>query len=100
MGNYKVRIGERETFAKDYTDLVDSDYRYAEDDGLSMVLGQKAWPQDVQCLDCRSSNIAWAEGCYVPGHRICPNCGSHWELRQPRGDEVDWIVRRARFYTR
>jgi hypothetical protein len=37
----------------------------------------------------------------VPGHRICPGCGSHWELASPTESErkdKQWILRRARFY--
>jgi hypothetical protein len=47
------------------------------------------------CPDCGRGTLMWAEAGYVPWHRICSVCGSHWDLH-PR--YPDGYIRRARFY--
>lgn len=32
------------------------------------------------CSDCGRGTLRWAEAGYVPWHRICDACGSHWDL--------------------
>ena len=32
------------------------------------------------CPDCRRGQLLWAEAGYVPRHRICDCCGSHFSL--------------------
>lgn len=32
------------------------------------------------CSDCGVGQLQWAEAGYVPWHRICDRCGSHWDL--------------------
>ena len=32
------------------------------------------------CADCGVGPLVWAEAGYVPWHRICSVCGSHWDL--------------------
>lgn len=45
------------------------------------------------CDDCHSGHLVWAEAGYVPWHRICNYCGSHWDLYPGKH------YRRARFYS-
>jgi hypothetical protein len=47
-----------------------------EDDGAIIVSGG----QSPQCPDCELGHLCWAEAGYVPWHRICGVCGSHWDL--------------------
>jgi ribosomal protein S27E len=103
MGDYTTRVG----CAKDhippscYNDLFALDYEYKPDDGKSVECGTEPWPDHVKCPDCEQAEVVWAEAGYVPGHRICPGCGSHWELASPTESErkdKQWILRRARFY--
>lgn len=97
MSEYMVRIGtERRTNFKNvvYDELVDSPTKYVEDDGLLVKLGKEPWPE-AECPDCHKCNVLWAEACYVPGHRICPCCGSHFSISC---QDEEWILRRARFY--
>ena len=46
-------------------------------------LASRDYPQAVPCVDC-GSEAAWAEAGYVPGHRVCNDCGSHYSC-QPAG---------------
>lgn len=90
--SYTVRKGTGHgRVPKDYHDLI-SRYRSAEDDGSC------AWlpPGTVKahCLDC-GGDLVGAEAGFVPYHRVCMSCGSHWSLT-PEGDHVE--LRRARFY--
>jgi hypothetical protein len=97
MNNYTTRIGKsrKRHPVNNYNELILQPTTLAPDDGNAKQLGTEAWPTDVICLDCGNGPIAWAEAGYVAGHRICPYCGSHWELFQV---EEEWSVRRARFY--
>ncbi len=79
-----------------------------------MELGYEPWPTGIVCPDCKRHEVVWAEGGYTPGHRMCPCCGSHFELTTERAERVlagdepivglgspppsRWILRRARFY--
>jgi len=73
--------------------------RHAKDDDKQVECGTESWPTEVTCPDCKKSHIRWAEDGYVPGHRICPVCGSHWSLEAPASPGGQWILRRARFYS-
>lgn len=77
-------------------------YKWIKDDGKRVDCGTEPWPTDVICPDCGKAEVRWAEAGYVPGHRICPRCGSHWELNgdldQKETEKPRWILRRARFY--
>jgi hypothetical protein len=104
---YSTRRGTaRRTIAVSNADLCTLPYRERSDDGRELVCGTEPWPDRVLCPDCQRADVRWAEAGFVPGHRICPCCGSHWELttRDARdGEPADrngnvWILRRARFY--
>lgn len=58
---YFVQIGNRE----------------AEDDGKTLLHAGDFTPI---CSDCERGHLQWAEAGYVPWHRICDVCGSHWDL--------------------
>ena len=73
-------------------------YRCQEDDGKQIECGTESWPDKIPCPDCGKEFIAWAEDGYVPGHRICHFCGSHWSLESPRIPGGQWFLQRARFY--
>ena len=32
------------------------------------------------CSACGRGTLQWAEAGYVPWHRICDDCGAHWDL--------------------
>jgi len=94
-----------------YRDLLS--YKEAADDGVRVALPCAGCEDDTEslarlgqviphdpceratprCVDCGAGRLTWAEGGYVPGHRICGHCGSHWDL-DPVGR-----YRRARFYS-
>jgi len=57
---------------------------------LLMVIETRAYPQKFECPDCGCLAV-WAEDRYAPGHRICDDCGSHYECF-PCGDVPDtWL---------
>jgi hypothetical protein len=95
------RIGTRtsEDPVAVYADLVDAPYEIRETNPAEVwpVTGND-WPPS-NCPDCatrghQERQVAWAEACYVPGHRICPWCGSHFSLETEDGK---WVLRRAVF---
>lgn len=95
--SYRVRKGtsRRKSPVTGYDALLKLPYRETEDDGKEVRLDVcEPWPT-VDCPDCGKAPLVWAEACFVPGHRICPCCGSHWSLDPKDGS---WLVRRARFY--
>jgi hypothetical protein len=98
MKDYSVRVGveSREEPASTWSELFSMRYEICDDDGLVIDLGEEPWPDHVQCPDCKRSEIMWAEAGSVPGHRICPTCGSHWNMYPKKGE---WFLRRARFYS-
>lgn len=51
--------------------------RKARDDGRILL---HAGGDDPVCADCGVGHLLWAEAGYVPYHRICDVCGSHWDL--------------------
>lgn len=79
-------------------ELLAIDYETCDDDGRVVLAPEdsKPWP-DLVCGDCKRGPVAHAEAGYVPGHRICPWCGSHWSLASDR-TSGRWTLRRARFY--
>ena len=96
MTSYECRYGtiRRKTPKPDFYGLP---YKIKNDDGLILYCGQQAWP-NVLCPDCKQHNVMWAEAGYVPGHRICPMCGSHFSMCPPNDDCAEWHLQRARFY--
>lgn len=100
MSDYSVRIGRsrRKHLPKSYDELVSLPYRSTDDDGKQVECGTEPWPDNVICPDCEKVVVVWAEACYVPGHRICPLCGSHFELCSPATRGGQWTLRRARFW--
>jgi hypothetical protein len=76
MTDYTVRIGtgRRQTAA---ADLYSIPYRCEADDGRIILHVGNFSPR---CADCRRGTLQWAEAGYVPWHRICDHCGSHWDL--------------------
>jgi hypothetical protein len=96
---YSVRIGRarRKNPPKSYSELLSLPYRVANDDGKQVECGTRPWPTNVICPDCERAIVMWAEACYTPGHRICPLCGSHFELCSPATKGGQWFLRRARF---
>lgn len=84
--------------------------REAPDDG-AIVLGVSP----LICSDCGRGRLIWAEAGYVPWHRICECCGSHWDehpvdyylepvpAEEPRDlppskrEQVGWLIRTSRF---
>lgn len=131
MDSYQCRKGTTvsDHEAEDYDDLLSQETEYIDDDGLEATTECAAcqaqfWagpdetshyryladPQPDQhicmnppCPDCGVGMLLWAEAGYVPWHRVCNRCGSHWEL-YPGGHDGNVIkksrVRRARFYRR
>lgn len=99
MCDYHVYIGtsRRKTEVESYQDLMGLPKKIASDDGKIVITDKKSCPMDVACGDC-GTTVRWAEANFVPMHRICPKCGSHWELSTI--EDGEWILRRARFYRR
>lgn len=106
MTDYSVRVGRsrRKHPTKSYKELLSLPYRDADDDGKQVECGLRPWPTNVVCPDCQKAAVVWAEACYVPGHRICPQCGSHWRLVLPEEREFfgaepskQWCLKRAQF---
>lgn len=51
-------------------------FKPCRDDGTLIL-----WAGDLQPLcSCGKGHMIWAEAGYVPWHRICDACGSHWDL--------------------
>ena len=60
-----------------YGALLDLPSRPARDDRrIILHVGDLA----PTCSDCGAGTLCWAEAGYVPWHRICDCCGSHWDL--------------------
>lgn len=36
---------------------------------------------DVSCPCCEAGTVRWAEAGYVPGYRICDDCGRHFQAK-------------------
>lgn len=36
--------------------------------------------EPLACPDCDGGRLQWAEAGYVPWHRRCARCDSHWEI--------------------
>jgi len=84
VSDYTTRRGTRRatTPARDPYRIPTRD---REDDGAVFVLGGDHTPI---CPDCRRGRLLWAEAGYVPWHRICETCGSHWDLHPLT--YIDW----------
>lgn len=52
-------------------------FRPRKDDGRTIVCAGRV---DGPPCTCGRGHLQWAEAGYVPYHRICDGCGSHWEL--------------------
>ncbi len=78
--SYIVRRGtpEPQPTPKSYDALTDMAYVADNDDGTEVDVGTAPWP-DCDCPDC-GAVLVWAEAGFMPGHRICPRCGGHWEV--------------------
>lgn len=74
MSEYMTRRGTRK--GPHPTDIYRIPYDEADDDGRIIVAGGN-FPI---CPDCGRGHLQWAEAGYVPWHRICDVCGSHWDL--------------------
>lgn len=89
MDNYTVRIGTRRAKKPAYG-LYGIPYRTVEDDGKTFMAGG----QEPLCPDCCVGHLRWAEAGYVPWHRICDVCGSHWDLHPAMyiqwGNDAPW----------
>lgn len=72
-----VRV--RETPAASYDDLLDQETEIIDDDGAA-GLAVGAAVEEQKCPDCGVGELCWAEAGYVPWHRVCDRCGSHWSL--------------------
>lgn len=66
------------------------------DSCLSGVPHRECYRQSPVCADCGVGTLMWAEAGYVSYHRICSNCGSHWDLRLKEPNTG--FYHRARFY--
>ena len=77
--SYTVRIGSAKLRkpSKDYQALFSLPHHEAEDDGKTILHAGDGLPV---CADCKRGHLQWGEGGYVPWHRICDVCGSHWDL--------------------
>jgi len=74
--DYTVRVGIRKG-KRPAKNLYEIEYRYADDDGKTV---QHLGDYLPTCPDCGVGVLQWAEAGYVSWHRICPDCGSHWDL--------------------
>jgi hypothetical protein len=86
MSEYYVLKGARRSRrpAKNVHDIAS---RRTSDDGARVV---HAGDHTPTCTDCGAGELVWAEAGYVPWHRICGLCGSHWDLHPlPRVSVVD-----------
>lgn len=98
--------------AEDYSDLLDQpthisdkkadlDLKVPLPDCHDCNMGQGYGPNHIcsrvapKCVDCGEGTLQWAEGGFVPWHRICDVCGSHWDLHP---GWPDGYYQRARFY--
>lgn len=56
---------------------------YTDDDGAIVgpwLTADAGWGADEGPCPC-GGIMRWAEAGYVPWHRICDRCGSHWDMR-------------------
>lgn len=76
---YTVRRGvaARPAAVDSYHALLELETREARDDGAIIL---HTGDDPPTCADCGVGRLQWAEGGYVPWHRICNRCGSHWSL--------------------
>lgn len=101
---YTVRVG-RGVEPAGVVALDDLPWEERQDDGLVVPLphcdlcvtrpgvAHICYREAAPCADCHRGVLRWAEAGYVPWHRICGACGSHWDLHPAEG-----FYRRARFY--
>lgn len=87
--SYTTRRGRRED-PRPAESIYGLPYEEADDDGRIIVAGGNC----PVCPDCGSGHLQWAEAGYVPWHRICDVCGSHWSLHPVRyirwGADAPW----------
>jgi hypothetical protein len=107
MDKYECKYGNGNGGLKAYSDLLDQPGEYRDDDGIRHeVFCQRCADEEephTNCLrehpvcgDCSKGTLCWAEAGYVPWHRICDHCGSHWDLHLlPDGKAY---YERAKFY--
>jgi hypothetical protein len=68
-------------------DLLALPTRERDDDGAIIL---HVGDHSPTCSDCGRGTLRWAEGGYVPWHRICDTCGSHWDLH-PLGLGIAYV---------
>jgi hypothetical protein len=99
--DYTTYVGTRriKTPVGSYSELLSIPSRERKDDGAVIL-----WAGDFTplCADCKTGHLQWAEGGYVPWHRICDVCGSHWDLHpvtwgpcKPDERALEQMTRRA-----
>ena len=74
--SYLVYKGTAKT-PKPNRDIYKIPHKICKDDGETILHVGDWFPT---CPDCGRGTLQWAEAGYVPWHRICSHCGSHWEL--------------------
>lgn len=84
---YHVLRGKRRA-KRPAPDIYDIPSRETVDDGSTIL---HAGDHSPTCADCGVGTLQWAEAGYVPWHRICDVCGSHWDLHP-----ITWGPARAR----
>jgi hypothetical protein len=104
--SYQCRYGRsrKKQPATSYEQLLRSPTRVGPDDGtveLSATLEENGG--QPACRDCKRGKLVWAEAAYVPWHRICDICGSHWDLHPlqfgvllEHGGFMRWVDGRGR----
>ncbi len=111
MSEHICRYGTDKKTApvESYAELLDQESEYRDDDGTRVdlicdscdSLSDSHEPHEncdravPVCVDRGVGRLMWAEGGYVPWHRICTHCGSHWDLHPGK----EGYYQRARFYT-
>lgn len=86
MTEHTIRIGtsRRRTPAPNLYELPTRERR--DDGAIILHVGDLA----PVCSDCGRGHLQWAEAGYVPWHRICDTCGSHWDLH-PLGMGIAFV---------
>jgi hypothetical protein len=85
---YVTRVGRPQNRPADtYSELISLPSRECPDDGVIagpwVTVATSPWPWNEGPCPC-GGVMRWAEAAYVPWHRICNLCGSHWDLRLVR----------------
>jgi hypothetical protein len=85
MSEHTCRVGtSRRKNPAGGRDLYGLPFAEHPDDGRLILSGGT----EPVCADCGRGHLRWAEAGYVPWHRICDTCGSHWDLHPVT--YIDW----------